>query len=504
MKKYVVSFLAMGLLLVNCNTDDDVVREPAGPDPDPDAQVDVQAQDFIWKALNLWYFWQQDVPNLADDRFSTSAEYTEFLQSESDPGEFFDNKLRFAEDRFTFYRADYRELVNSLSGTIPSNGLEFGLARFRDSDDVYGYVEYVLPNTDAATKDIKRGDIFTGVNGQVLNLGNYIELLFGESTSYTLNMADLVDNTIIPNDKEVQLSKSVIQVNPIFLEKIIETNGRKIGYLMYNRFLNEFDGELNEVFGRFESEGITDLILDLRYNPGGRVLSAQRIASMIYGSNDSDVFSTLVYNDKYTAFLNENNVDLNRYFQDSVVVLDEDDQKIYESELKTLNLDKVHIIALGSSASASELVINGLEPYMDVIHVGDTTTGKNEFSRTMVDDRANNYIYESGRVDNINPDNSWAIQPLLGRSSNADGFFDYTEGLVQDIFLEEDLGNFGVLGDPNEPLLAIALENITGATSKRSYEPIYPIDEVTSSSIFTPIKDNMYIDNVPLAPAVKE
>ena len=165
MKKYLIFFLAMGLLLVNCKKDDEVL-DTGGVDPDPSA--DVVAQDFIWKATNLYYFWQQDVPNLADDRFATSADYTEFLQSESNPGELFDNKLRFNEDRFTFYRADYKELVNSLSGIVPSDGLEYSLVYFFNSDEVFGVVQYVLPNSDASTKDIKRGDIFTGVNGQTL------------------------------------------------------------------------------------------------------------------------------------------------------------------------------------------------------------------------------------------------------------------------------------------------------------------------------------------------
>lgn len=504
MKKTILCYLILGLLFVNCSKDDGIL-EPGGPEPDPNSEVNIQAQNFIWKALNLWYFWQQDVPNLADDRFSNSKDYTEFLQSEEDPGEFFKTKLRFNEDRFTFYRSDYRELINSLSGNVGSNGLEFGLSQFFESDEVFGYVEYILPNTDAASKDVKRGDIFIGVDGQRLNLGNYIELLFGTNTTYTLNMADLTDdNRIVPNNKEVQLSKSIIQVDPIYLEKIIEINGKKIGYLMYNRFLDDFDGQLNEVFQRFESAGISDLILDFRYNPGGRVTSAQRIASMVYDNDPTILFSTSVTNEKYRKEVySTSNPNGEKYFQDRVILKDDEGNETYNALLTTLNLDKVYIIATGSSASASELVINSLEPYMDVIHVGDTTTGKNEFSNTLVDDPENGFFYARSRESNINPDNSWAIQPLTGRSANADGFYEYTEGLIPDIAIEEELGDFGVLGDSDERLLARTIQEITGLSSKKSFNSENPINGLTNNRMFLPTRDNMYEGDILLTTKIK-
>ena len=360
----------------------------------------------------------------------------------------------------------------------------------------------------------KYGAVDIGSNAMRLLINNIIEVngqtLFSDrndptnsnldllsASSYTLNMATLADNEIIPNGKEVELSKSVLQINPIFIEDIIETNGRKIGYLMYNRFLDEFDGELNEVFGRFQAEGITDLVLDFRYNPGGSVLTAQRIASMVYDDNPETIFSTSVSNEKYKKVVySANNPNGERYFQDRIVITDQEKNELYNDALKTLNLDKVYIIALYSSASASELVINSLAPYMDVIHVGDTTRGKNEFSNTFVDAPSNGYFYHPSIVDKINPDNSWAIQPLTGRSANADGFFEYTEGLYPDVVLEEDLGDLGVLGEPNERLLARAIQEITGASAKRDFSAKNPINEFTNNNMFLPTKDNMYEGDV--------
>ncbi|WP_430907409.1 S41 family peptidase [Maribacter sp. 2-571] len=493
MRKFLSFALITGLLFTACNNDD-------GPDtPEPTGQepldtVNVVSQDFIWKATNLWYFWQQDVPNLADDAFTTTEDYTDFLASESDPGALFDNKLRFAEDRFTFYSSNYKELTQSLSGVSSSNGLEFGLVRFNTGNDLFGYVQYIEPNSDAAGKNIARGDLFTGVDGQALTLDNYIGLLFGDNSTYTLNLATISNNTITPTDEEVTLTKQAgFQSQPILMEKIIEQNGRRIGYLVYNQFLDEFDTALNEVFGRFKSEGITDLVLDLRYNPGGSVLTSQRLASMIYDNSTDRVFSKSIYNDKYNAFLTAENVDVNRYFQDNVE----------GQALNSLNLSQVYVIALRSSASASELVINSLVPYMDVIHVGDTTRGKNEFSTTMVDDVNSNfgpYIYNPERENEINPDNQWAIQPLIGRSANADGFFDYTSGLIPDIVLEEEIDDLGVLGDENEPLLKAALDAISGVSAKSGRTtPRMPINDFSTSKMNGPTKDNMYVKRLPAA-----
>ncbi|WP_373519142.1 S41 family peptidase [Pricia sp.] len=485
------AFLCL-FLLASCVTEDDIYL-PDTVEPDPDAGV--QVQNFMWKAMNFWYFWQADVENLADNRFPNTPEgsemYTEFLASEEDPGNFFDNKLLFSEDRFSFYNDDYVELTQSLSGISKSNGMEFGLVRIPDSDDIVGYVRYIIPNSDAAAKPIQRGDLFTGVNGSTLTEANYRGLLFGSSDTYTLNMATLVDNRPVPNGEEITLTKQKdLQENPIFLDEIIETNGTKIGYLVYNGFTNEFDEQLNEVFGRFKTGGVTDLVLDMRYNPGGSVNTARLLSSMIYGTNTKDVFLKARYNDKYQKILKDQNTDVQDYFADKTGK---------GTPINTLNLKKVYVLTTQGSASASELVINGLEPYMDVVQIGEKTRGKNEFSVTMVDDRDNNYLYSAKRVAKIKSDNRWAIQPLLGRNENADGFSDYTEGLEPDIPLREDLSNLSVFGDLNEPLLAKAIQEITGTVSaKMDFSVALPMETITSSKLHTPIGDNMYVTDLPV------
>lgn len=479
MKKLIPIFTFLIILSCSKNNDLDI---PDTINPNSDA---LQTQDFMWKAMNFWYYWQADVTDLADDRFQDSETYTAFLASENDPGTFFDDKLLYIEDRFSFYNEDYRVLTQSLEGISKSNGLEFGLVRKSNSEEVFGYVRYIIPNSDASNKDIKRGDLFTGVDGQTLTINNYISLLFDDNDTYILNMADFVNNDVVQNDVEISLTKQEgLAENPVFLSKSFEINGIQIGYLMYNQFTNEYDDDLYDAITALKNSGVTDFIIDLRYNPGGSVNTTRLLASMIFDTNTSNLFLRKRYNDKIQNELSESQLEV--YFAD----------KVGDRTINSLGLNKLYVLTSASSASASELLINSLEPYIDVVQIGDVTRGKNEFSTTLVDDRDNSYLYTPSRTSNINPENQWAIQPLLGRNENAEGFSDFTSGLVPDIALKEDYSNLGIIGDLDEPLLARAIQDITGTTGKKDFTVKHPIELLSSSKMFSPFKDKMIDDTV--------
>lgn len=472
------------LMVISCSKDSDL-NIPGTVNPSPDAGVEVQ--DFMWKAMNFWYFWQAEVEDLADDRFTNTnagrLEYTAFLDSEDNPAAFFENKLQFIQDRFSFYNEDYTVLTQSLSGISRSNGLEFGLVRFQDSQNIFGFVRYIIPGSNATTVDIQRGELFTGVDGQVLNIDNYRALLFGQNNMYTLNMAEFVDGEVAANGKEVALTKEeALSENPVFISKSFEINGENIGYLMYNQFTNEYDDELYAAIEALKSAGITNLVMDLRYNPGGSVNTTRLLASIIYGTNTEDLFLRKRYNEKLQTEFSKDRLEV--YFTD----------KVGNQTINSLGLSKLYVLTSASSASASELLINSLEPYMDVIQIGDVTRGKNEFSTTLVDDRENSYLYTPSRINKINPEVQWAIQPLLGRNENAEGFSDFTDGLVPDVQLKEDLENLGTLGDLNEPLLARAIQEITAGTGKRDFTVKTPANIISSSKMFGPLSDRMIDD----------
>lgn len=499
MKKFFLSLLCLGLITMSCSNDDNdpVVEEEEIENPveEETVEVDIEVQNFFWQTLNLYYFWQGDVPDLADDRFDTQTAYEEYLAENDDPVAFLENDLLFSEDRFTFYSDDYTDLVNSSAGISKSNGLQFGLGLISGTEDVFGFVEYVVKDSDASSKDIKRGDLFIGVDGQTLNIDNYIELLFGDNDTYTLNMADIVDGGISPSDKKVTLTKfEGLVEDPIHVNTIITSGDKKIGYLMYNQFVAGSEDAMNAVFADFIAQGVNELVLDLRYNPGGRGSTASVLASLIKGTNTNDLLYRTIYNSKLQAEFDSSLTD--NYFVSTTGTTDGNSG----AALNTLNLSKVYIIATEASASASELVMVGLEPYIDVVHIGGTTVGKNQGSVLFVDDPEGGNVYDADRVDNINPNVQWGLQPIISRVENSAGFSDYVDGLIPDIELPEDVTNLGELGDANEPLLARAIQEINGSGAKRNFDVVLPAEIVSSSKLHNPRNTTLLLNNsVPLA-----
>lgn len=443
----------------------------------------VPVNDFIWKGLNLYYLWQADVPNLADDKFSNQEQLNRFLESYATPTALFESLLyeRGTIDRFSVLFSDYRVLENALQGVSKSNGVEFGLL-YTDAAQtgVFGYVRYVMPNSDAANKDIKRGDIFYAVNGTTLTVDNYSSLLANES--YTLNLADYSDGVITPNGREVALTKREYAENPVLVTNTYTSGTHKIGYLMYNGFYSNYDNDLNAAFAKLKSDGVTDLVLDLRYNGGGSVRTATYLASMITGQFTGQLFAKEQWNAKLEKYYEDNNPDaLQDLFTDKLST---------GASINSLNLSKVYIIATGSTASASELVINCLKPYVDVVQIGTLTVGKNVGSVT---------LYDSPTFSSKNRSGShrYAMQPIVLKVVNKDGFGDYSGGIDPTIKLNEDYGNLGVLGDAAEPLFAAAIANITAAGRLMPAEPTYSHKLFKDSKNMRRFGTEMYRDDMP-------
>ena len=215
--------------------------------------------------MNLWYFWQADVPNLADNKFTTAEAYENFLKTEEDPEEFFENLIydRTNSDKWSWIVDDYIELENSFQGISKSNGVEYGLTLLpimMFTDMYVIFCQILMPVTNRS----KRGDLFTKVNGTQLTLDNYRTLLFGANDTYTLSLAKIENNTIVPTNVDVTLTQVEYTENPVYIAKVIPVGGKKIGYLMYNGFTSSFDNQLNDAFLLFKNEGITDLVLDVR------------------------------------------------------------------------------------------------------------------------------------------------------------------------------------------------------------------------------------------------
>ena len=471
-----IHFIIVLLLTVftfqSCQDQDDVA-----------APANLDIQDFIWKGLNLYYLWQADVPNLSDDRFANQQGLNAFLAGYPVPENLFD-ALRVDKtiDRFSWMVSDYLELEGALQGTSKNNGVEFGLSyKSPGSTEIIGWVRYIIPNSDAATKNIKRGDIFTEVDGTALTISNYKTLLFGSNSDYVLNLADYNNGIFTPNGKSIALTKTVLDENPILINTVINSGGHKIGYLLYNGFYSNYDSQLNNAFGTLKSQGITDLVLDLRYNGGGSVLTATRLASMITGSFTDQIFAKQQWNAKIQAYYEAHNADaLKNFFTD----------KMGTTSINSVGMTKIYILTSKSTASASELVINGLKPYMDVVQIGDTTVGKNVGSVTLYDS-------PSFGKENRNPNHRYAMQPIVLKIVNADDFGDYFTGLVPTVELKESLSNLDVLGSTTEPLLSTAIGQITGVSRMMKLSPTKEFELFKDSKSRNELQNQMHLDKAP-------
>ncbi|MDI5896132.1 S41 family peptidase [Flavobacterium algoritolerans] len=456
----------------SCQDNDDVA---------PPASLDIQ--DFIWKGMNQYYLWQADVPNLADDKFADQTALNTFLRGYTVPEDLFD-ALRVDKtiDRFSWIVDDYLELEGTLQGTTKNNGVDFGLSRKPGSTtEIFGYVRYIIANSDASNKNIKRGDFFTAVNGTQLTLSNYEALLFGSNENYTLNLADYNGTTIVANGKSVELTKTVLSENPILINKVITSGSHKIGYLMYNGFYANYDTQLNEAFASLKSQGVTDLVLDLRYNGGGSVQTATRLASMITGQFTGKIFAKQQWNAKINAYFETNNPG---------ALLNNFTDKIGTTAINSLNLTKVYVLTTQSTASASELVINGLEPHINVIQIGDVTVGKNVGSVTLYDS-------PTFGSENRNPNHRYAMQPIVLKIVNSTGFGDYFNGLQPDYLLKETISTYGVLGDTSEPLLSTAIGKITGTSRMLKQNTGVDFEFFKDAKSIKGIQNQMYIDKAP-------
>ncbi len=443
MKKLLLSLfvvLGLGIVFQSCEDLDDKVS-------------DLPIQNFIWKGLNLYYLWQADVPDLADNKFVKQSDLNNFLSASANPKALFQDLLfkpvsKFpdgAVDRFSVIVDDYSVLENLFQGITTNNGVDFGL-RYKagNSGAIFGWVRYIIPNSDAATKNIKRGDIFYAVNGTTLTADNYKSLLGNET--YTLNFADFDNGNITPNGLSLSLTKSQLTENPVLLHNIIPLGTKKVAYLVYNGFTSNFDTQLNQAFAEIKSGNPTHLVLDLRYNSGGSVQTAAYLASMITGQFNAQVFAKQQWNAKVQSFFEANSPQqLVNNFTNTIS---------NGQAINSLNLTKVYVLTTKSTASASELVINGLKPYINVVQIGDVTTGKNVGSITLYDS-------PNFRKENRSTAHKYAMQPLVLKIVNKTGFGDYQDGLIPTIELKENLGNLGQLGDINEPLLSTALGHIS-------------------------------------------
>lgn len=420
-----------------------------------DVKKEIEANQYVnqWihEYMTALYYWNDELPPYKSS-YSSPVVYFETLINE--------------EDRFSAIFDDYQEIMNKLNGVTASDiGFEFEL--FRESNannNVIGVVVYVKPGTTASTMGIKRGDLFRKINGKQITMDNYsglINTFYDATTKVAVTFSDLNGNTFVDRSATSITKVLNYKEDPVFLDTVYTVQDKKIGYLVYNFFTTDsgdetmhYDLEMNNTFGKFKQANITDLVIDLRYNSGGMVTSAIHLASMLVPNLTADKVLTYTnYNQNYTDYFNseefKRQYDVNPFIDNFATAIEVEKPSKHSYPVQNIGdrLQRIYFLTGRGTASASEMVINGLKPYINCVLIGDTTVGKNVGSTLVYDE-------ENTRK------NRWAMMPIILKYFNKDHQSNFTNGFVPDYLMQDDYAHS--LGDTREALLAKAISQITG------------------------------------------
>lgn len=407
----ILFFITVGLFFfTSCEKDTSLDKTPD------------RVNEWIYETMKEHYLWNDEIPKSYNHSEATPKEYFQFLLSDKD-GKKGRHYSYIEEDKQT-----------KSAGIELTHGIHSAPFILREGDmDVFIQINYITKSSPAEKAGLKRGDWISHYNNQKITRNNYLDFYnFSGDLSVSVGY---VRNFEFIKTKEVKVGlPEAIADSPVYLDTTYLRKNKKIAYLMYNNFVSGVDNndqtynnQLRDVFAKFAANNPDELILDLRYNPGGLLTCAQLLATLIVDESALDkVFCKLIYN-KSKNTTSEFRLD----------------RKIIEPG-KNINRTRLYVITGPGTASSSELIINGLRPYMDVILVGSVTEGKNVGS--------NEY---SGKPKNF----PWILHPITCLVENAEGESDYANGFTPDFAVEEYIDS-NALGSTEEYMLKNVLHII--------------------------------------------
>ncbi len=441
MRKFEIALKYMLLLFVAASFA--FCSKPENPDPEPEDPAKAEEQRLLLKANKFVYnytaeayLWEKHIPD--------GITYT----SAPDPVSLFDMMMYKELDKWSYVTDNSQEAMDSFQGVSTTFGYSLAFGRFSNAQDQYfAIVQYVYPDSPAQKAGLKRGDFLLTLGGATLSQNNYTQLYYGSEITVGLGERN-AEGAVGLSGKTVTMTAVKMYEDPVVAHKVIEAGGKKVGYLFYAGFYEESHEKLAEVFQGFKDAGVSELILDLRYNLGGNAKTPSYLASFIAPESavkGKKVFLTQTWNDLYMEYYKSVGSDMNTYFHPDIPV--------------NLNLNRVYVLTTSSTASASEATISGLTPYMDVVKVGSATYGKycGAALLTATDLQGN-------------PDeeiSNWLLSLVIYKFVNTQGFTEFKDGIPADYEAEDSGLVAGIqLGDVNDPMIAKALSLISGDAVK--------------------------------------
>ena len=407
---------------------------------------------FAYSTMKTYYLWEAEI----SEAFS-SWTYEDEPKAKVEEARYKDSEGNDI-DKWTTLTDSYSELVSSVNGVTTTYGLDFTLYY---TDNTHKYVcmvvNYTSEGSPARKAGLKRGDIILEVGGQELGINDYVSILTDDFLNAAKCTLTLLDGST------VTMTAVEMYEDPVLLYKTFSFNGKKVGYLVYNSFTLDSWERLVEACRYFRQEGVSELILDLRYNSGGYVRAEYTLASMLAPQSAVDgkkIFEKEIYNDLLQkAFEGETDV----RFTDSFSFYTEKKSYEYSTAGANIGISKLYALTSSSSASASESLLVGLGPYLDIEIIGTQSAGKYCSgiiypASSWVEDYKSNFTEDMNEEDALKYTDDWGLYVMISRYADANGETPcMPDGFTPDYEVDDDPTEGWELGDEREALLRAAL-----------------------------------------------
>lgn len=455
---------------VNGGTEQPVTPQPTKQKPSEEIQ---QADLFAANALNIYYLWNKeiskDLERLSPDTCANPINVVHEIRY---------HKGNKEVDHWTSLTNNLGEMTSAVEGMGESYGYDLQAGRITNSDGQYFlFVNYVTNDSPAQKGGLKRGDLIMTIDGKPITSNNIYDVF--NKANVTLGIAHLTGEGYLGAvEKEVPLTAIDMWEDPVTVTKTFDVNGKKVGYLTYNSFDIKSMETLPDIFRSFKTEGVQELILDLRYNGGGFVSTECELASLIapYASVAAgDVFQTEVYNSILSEAWKDD--DFNTYFATKFEYKSGDYDINEDISDANLNLKKMYVIVTGNSASASEGLIVGLGPYMDITLIGEQTYGKYCAGYMLPPSNLFNNAASYSLIS------KWGIYVMVSQFADKNGKNPANpDGIPVNVEAHDNPLDGYQLGDENETMLKAAL-TAAGKTYPETKAPTRSIHSFSSEHL---------------------